>query len=364
MKPKSSTFTPLVRPRHATPLPVGNNNLYITMSSILHIEKDRFRTALSWLLVIVVYYIWFQAFYNIVRFRDAFPYEGVVDMLTGVAYNFPPIFLVFCANLFIVFRLVKVKNLKVKIGIDFVVSILLSNFINLLYLAVLGIFSGGQIDWGGTTLNDIIILIAVEGVYYFKQLLLSSKKIDEAQRKALQYQYDALKSQVNPHFLFNSLSLLYSLVTIDPPKAKLFIRELSHMYRYILAKDGCESVSVDDEMEFLASYISVLEMRFDNKFRVEITGTPPQHACIIPFTMQLLVENVTKHNTITALSPMTVKINITSQEITITNPIFPRKANSISNIGLRYITQLYAAHHKTFSVTNDGEHFTAHVPYL
>lgn len=334
------------------------------MSSNLCFNKHQFKTALSWFLVIVVYYIWFQTFYNIVRFREAFHYDDVADMLTGVAENFPPICLVFCANLFIVFRLVKVKNLKVKIGIDFLVSILMSNFINLLYMGVLSIFSNTIIDWGGATLNDIIIFTAVEGVYYFKQLLLSSKKIDDAQRKALQYQYDALKSQINPHFLFNSLSLLYSLVTIDPTKAKLFIRELSHMYRYILAKDSCECVSVTDEMEFLSSYISVLEMRFDNKLRVEITGTPPPHACIIPFTMQLLVENVTKHNTITTLSPMTVKIKISSQEITITNPIFPRKANSISNIGLRYITQLYAAHHKTFSVDNDGEHFTAHVPYL
>lgn len=334
------------------------------MSSYLHIEKKQLKTALTWLTVIVVYYIWFQTFYNIVRFRDAFPYDSLSDMLTGVAYNFPPIFLVFCSNLYIVFRLVRIKNLKAKICIDAVVSILTSNFINLLYLAVLGIFSGAKIDWGGTTLNDVLILMAVEGVYYFERLLLSRKKIDDAQRKALQYQYDALKSQVNPHFLFNSLSLLYSLVTIDQAKAKLFIRKLSQMYRYILAKDNCDCVSVTDEMQFLASYISVLEMRFDNKFKVEITGTPPPQACIIPFTLQLLVENVTKHNTITTLSPMTVKINITSQEITITNPIFPRKANSISNIGLRYITQLYAAHHKTFSVDNDGEHFTAHVPYL
>ena len=334
------------------------------MSLNSRIDKKQFKTALAWLLVIVVYYIWFQVFYNIVRFRDALPYKDMADLLAGVAYNFPPIFLIFCSNLFIVFRLVKVRNLKVKIGIDIVVSILISNFINLLYLGVLGIFSEGKIDWAGTTLNNVLILMAVEGVYYFKQLLLSSKKIDDAQRKALQYQYDALKSQVNPHFLFNSLSLLYTLVSIDQHKAKLFIRELSHMYRYILAKAGCECVSVVDEMEFLSSYISVLEMRFDNKFSVEITGTPPPHACIIPFTMQLLVENVTKHNTITALSPMTVKINITPQEITITNPIFPRKANSIGKIGLRYITQLYASHHKKFSIDNDGEHFTAHVPYL
>lgn len=334
------------------------------MSLNSRIDKKQFKTALAWLLVIVVYYIWFQVFYNIVRFRDALPYKDMADLLAGVAYNFPPIFLIFCSNLFIVFRLVKVRNLKVKIGIDIVVSILISNFINLLYLGVLGIFSEGKIDWAGTTLNNVLILMAVEGVYYFKQLLLSSKKIDDAQRKALQYQYDALKSQVNPHFLFNSLSLLYTLVSIDQHKAKLFIRELSHMYRYILAKDGCECVSVVDEMEFLSSYISVLEMRFDNKFSVEITGTPPPHACIIPFTMQLLVENVTKHNTITTLSPMTVKINITPHEITITNPIFPRKANSIGKIGLRYITQLYASHHKKFSIDNDGEHFTAHVPYL
>lgn len=310
------------------------------------------------------YYVWFQAFYNAMRFGKVFPYTGFVDMMTGVSYNFPSILIFFLVNILIVFRLVRIRDLKLKICADVALSIAAACLVNWLYLFILGAFRGAVVDWGGTILNDIIILLGVEMVYYFTRLSKARQETEEARMQAIQYKYDALKSQINPHFLFNSLNLLYSLVSIDTVRSKRFIRELSRMYRYIMAQQNRECVSVAEEFDFLASYVSVLEMRYNNKFRVSIHGEPDADRYLIPFTMQLLIENVTKHNAITAKSPMDVSIDISENEITISNPIYPRETESVSHIGLRYLTQLYASQGKVFHVEKRDRRFTAFVPYI
>ncbi len=327
-------------------------------------DRQRINSNIGWAAAIIGYYIWFQTFYNAMRYQSVFPYSDVYDMLTGVAYNLPPILLVFLSNLFIVFRLVRINDLKGKICIDLLLSLMASLLCNWLYIVVASTFKVAYIDWAGTILNDIIILMGVEMVYYFTRLSRSRQETEEARLKAVQYQYDALKAQINPHFLFNSLNLLYSLVSIDTVKSRLFIRELSRMYRYIMAQQNCSSVSVAEEFAFLSSYISVLEMRYNNKLSVNIQGEPSSEKRIIPFTMQLLIENVTKHNAITARSPMRVTIIISEEEIIVMNPLFPRETESVSHIGLRYLSQLYATQNRHFNTQKTDTSFTAHVPYL
>lgn len=114
----------------------------------------------------------------------------------------------------------------------------------------------------------------------------------------------------------------------------------------------------------MASYVCVLEIRYNNKFKVDIAGKPAEEKEIIPYTMQLLLENVTKHNIISSKSPMTVKVAVGDEEIRITNEIRHKPSETAGNIGLKYLTQLYAAQGKRFHVENDGRTFTAHVPYL
>lgn len=327
-------------------------------------DKKKLKSAVGWAVAIVGYYVWFQAFYNAVRFNEVLPYTDLFDMAAGVAHNFLSILAVFLLNLFIVFSLVRLKNLKGKVCADVLLSIFTACLVNWLYLWIIGAFRKTSVDWAGTILNDVIILMGVEMVYYFKRLSGARQEIEEARLNAIQYKYDALKSQINPHFLFNSLNLLYSLVSIDTIRAKQFIRELSRMYRYIMLKHSHDCVSVTEEFDYLSSYISVLEMRYNNKFSVIVNGRPDPDKYLIPFTMQLLIENVTKHNVITGKTPMSVTIDIADEEITISNPLRPKKSESVSHIGLRYLSQLYDARGRKFRVEKTDTSFTAHVPYL
>lgn len=233
---------------------------------------SRWKTCLWWGLAIVGYYCWFQTFYNVVRFYTPLPYNDLPGMLWGIAYNFPPILLIFVWNLVVVFRLVRMGNLKLKMLTDGLLSAVGLVAVNVGFLKITGM--DAHVDWAGAVLNDVIILMIAEVVYYFQNLSRSIKETEEARLVATQYRYDALKAQINPHFLFNSLNLLYSLVSVDAAKAKEFIGELSRMYRYIMAQHGQESVSVSEEFSFLASYAAVLNMRYGQKFSVNIVGTP------------------------------------------------------------------------------------------
>ncbi|WP_266365115.1 sensor histidine kinase [Tellurirhabdus rosea] len=124
-----------------------------------------------------------------------------------------------------------------------------------------------------------------------------------------QAQFAALKDQISPHFLFNSLSVLASLVRKDPDLSEQFIDHLARAYRYILEHKDDERVSLSDEMDFARSYAFLLEVRFRRKFRVTF---PPQEACrhftLLPFTLQLLIENAIRHNRMSATEPLLVEM--------------------------------------------------------
>ena len=299
-----------------------------------------------------------------------FPYDDFHDMLVGVIKNFIPILILFLTNLFIIFRESVRLGIRKKIIIDAIGSLSATIIIGAAYVGVkvmLGFsprFDFWIIDWPGTILNDIIILMGVELVYYFTMLLKSRDETEAAQRQALQYRYDALKAQINPHFLFKSLNLLYSLVSIDNEKSKVFIRELARMYRYVMAYQNKDLVELSEELGFLESYVSVLEIRYNNKFKVTINGEAPRNTYVVPFSMQLLIENVTKHNVISSRFPMNVTVKIDETGVTVSNPIQLRPADSAGNIGIRYLSKLYALHGKCFHVDNDNVTFTAYVPLI
>ncbi|MBD5356771.1 MAG: histidine kinase [Bacteroides sp.] len=330
----------------------------------------RKKSVLIWSLAIIGYYCWFQTFYNAVRFGTMFPYNDINDLLAGVIKNFIPNLVLSLSNLFIVFRFTISLSLHKKIIVDLLLSVVFTFGIGVVYLTVefyLGQISHiefSKMDWVGIFLNDITIFMCMELVYYFTKLLRSLKETEEARNLALQYQYDALKAQVNPHFLFNSLNLLCSIVSVDSGKAEYFIHELARMYRYIMAQQNREIVKLKKELEFLGSYVSVLKMRYNNKFQVIIEGTAEDDMYVVPFTMQLLIENVTKHNIISSALPMEVTIRISKTDIIVSNPIRQRFADSIGKVGLRYLTQLYAIKGNRFYIVNDGAVFSAHVPVI
>lgn len=326
-----------------------------------------------YLAAVLVYYLWFQAFYNMVAYGSAYPYESARQAITAFAFNFIPIMLLCLLNTLTVFRLTtSIKLPGLKILADICLSLLAVVLVNMVFLGVQLwlMHRQGYVDWAGTIFSDVLILLVNEVAFYLLRYRQSSLREEHHRHQATRLQYDVLKMQINPHFLFNSLNLLYSLTTIDIEKSRHFILSLSQLYRNILDRRDMRLITVADELQYLQPYIDILTMRFAGCFKVETVGSDRQEAMtryIIPCCLQLLLENITKHNTIRQEQLMTVILSIGTEGVTVSNPIRPKlnvSPEKSPGVGLRYIEEVYAYYDRQFMTrTTDGE-FVAFIPYL
>jgi two-component system, LytTR family, sensor kinase len=200
-------------------------------------------------------------------------------------------------------------------------------------------------------MNNGLTFLALLSAFYLTANRWSGQRIRQLQvqaermeKEAVRSQFDALKNQVNPHFLFNSLSILSSLVEVDARLAGQFIGRLSKAYRYILEQRDNERVSLRTELDFIAAYIFLLTIRFEDKLSVtiEVPEAARDRYAIAPLTLQLLVENAVKHNRLSEEDPLRVSIMLEGDWLRVANPIQPRPDREESTgIGLQNITNRY-----------------------
>lgn len=188
---------------------------------------------------------------------------------------------------------------------------------------------------------------------------------EQMKREQLAQQYETLKSQVNPHFLFNSLNAVTSLISTDPDKAILFVKKLSDVFRYVLEQKDNELITVEAELDFLDSYIFLQKIRFGENLEVNI-DVLDRKRYIIPLSLQMLVENAIKHNVISKEFPLT--INIVSKHgnyLVVSNNLKKKPAMGNSNIGLENISSRYGFF--SFSpvvVTETEDEFRVEIPLI
>lgn len=183
-------------------------------------------------------------------------------------------------------------------------------------------------------------------------------------KQNLQNELSALKNQINPHFLFNSLNSLNSLIR-DNKEATNFVNQLSFMYRYILQSGQRDLVSVKEELKFIESYIFLIKTRYRDKFSIEINVAPEYLSLQMPvLALQLLVENAVKHNEISNRNPLNVKIFTTNGNLVVENKIKPRSTfvdstgQGLANINKRY--QLLKE--KSIQISNENNIFRVKLP--
>ncbi|QJW90776.1 histidine kinase [Spirosoma taeanense] len=200
--------------------------------------------------------------------------------------------------------------------------------------------------------NNGLTVMAMLAAFYLAANRRANQRLEDVQVRAerlekenLQAQFAALKSQVNPHFLFNSLSILSSLVHADADLSERFIDQLSRAYRYILEQKDNERVLLRTELEFIQAYRFLLNIRFENKFDVVINvpEADQNRYSIAPLTLQLLVENAVKHNRMSAKEPLQVHIHLDGESLLVHNNFQPRPQSETSTgVGLQNIVNRYA----------------------
>jgi LytS/YehU family sensor histidine kinase len=159
------------------------------------------------------------------------------------------------------------------------------------------------------------------------------------------FEYEHLKTQVNPHFLFNSLNTLTGLIEQDPESAITYTEQLSDLYRNLLAYKGNDWVTLEEEWSFLANYLYIQESRFGSALQVvkNIPEALMKSKKIVPLSLQLLVENAIKHNVVSMASPLVVKFEIQEDVLVVSNTIQPKLSKEKeSGLGLANIQKRYA----------------------
>ncbi|GAB3956332.1 hypothetical protein GCM10028805_45850 [Spirosoma harenae] len=165
-------------------------------------------------------------------------------------------------------------------------------------------------------INTLIPLLFVvplatiyEARYLYRQWWTTYYEAEQLKKEALQSQLDSLKAQINPHFLFNSLSTLSSLVVENPKQAERFIEELASVYRYVLQTNEQLLTSLEAELQFIRAYFHLLQMRFGRSVELDIKVDERYLMFLIPpLTLQLLVENAVKHNAALPSKPLVIQI--------------------------------------------------------
>ncbi len=190
-----------------------------------------------------------------------------------------------------------------------------------------------------------LVLVTVQvSVHFFNRLKISLVEIEMHKKESLQAQLENLRNQINPHFLFNNLSVLSSLVYKDQDKAVDFIDQLSKVYRYVLENKEKELVDLRSELKFIDSYCFLLKIRFGENIRFDIkVSSSDSEKFIAPMALQLLIENAIKHNEISEECPLVVKIFVDGNFLVVSNPIQLRKGYvDSSKTGLRNIIARYS----------------------
>ncbi len=330
------------------------------------------RIAIGYALVVIFFCLWYNALYNLMAGGSIWPYESPRLFLRQFTLGSIPFILLFLLNTLLVFRINPFDKIPARLGFDILGSGVIVIAVNFAFYGI-SVMLGKQprIFWAASYVVDFLTLLLNEVFYFVLSYRLSQSRADKARRTAAELQYDVLKAQVNPHFLFNSLNLLYSLVDLDTEKSKEFILSLSKMYRYIMIQHERQRVRVAEELELVGFYTEVLKMRFLNQLEVEVTveedaGDDPLQREIIPFSLQMLLENATKHNVIRNGMPMKIDISVGKEGITVTNIIRKKQTLPPSGIGLSlgYLKKLYTYYDKEFLVEKTDEIFKVFVPYL
>lgn len=210
-----------------------------------------------------------------------------------------------------------------------------------------------------------IIVLQIEIFFYSLQRSEMEKQMAVIEKEKALYQFEVLKNQINPHFLFNSLNVLASLAYQDTEKTNRFAKKLSAVYRYLLTTHGRATVTVQEELSFVESYLYLEHIRFGDALHVEIEDDLRNHHClVIPASIQMLVENALKHNISTKKSPLIVHISIGNEGITVRNNLQLRNYVASNGAGLKNLQRQYALYGTLVEILKDEKEFVVKLPFV
>lgn len=215
---------------------------------------------------------------------------------------------------------------------------------------------------------NLIFATLYEAEYMFNKVKEARLESETISQLSVSQELDTLKNQINPHFLFNCFNTLSSLITIDRQRAEQFLNELSKVYRYLLRNNEEGLSTVENEIKFIHSYFQLLQTRYGNAVQMNIQIDKQYYQYLLPsLSLQLLVENAVKHNTLSVSKPLVIDILTTAgNKLVVSNNLQRRTTKVLSNkVGLENIsTKYHLLKQSGFQIIEDDYNFTVALPLI
>jgi sensor histidine kinase YesM len=300
------------------------------------------------------------------------PDFSINNLLMNVSFNFLTILLLYLLN----FKLLKIKLFQRKFKWLFIVlavilcTTIISYLCSLLQIQFKDFDHHSKQFIRGSMFRDyflaIVVTLSSQLIYLANKHHQTTLENERLQAEYMKTRFLALRNQIDPHFLFNSLNTLHSLIKTDAGKAQEYVLQLSYVFRYTLQNK--EIITLDEELKFTLAYCHLMQIRYgENLHFIQRIEEQYYRYSIVPLSLQTLVENAIKHNVASNRQPLTITL-FTSEKgtITVSNPVQPKKApESGENIGLSNLAERYRLlWNKEIIVRNTGGRFEVEIPLI
>ncbi len=214
-------------------------------------------------------------------------------------------------------------------------------------------------------LSNLMLMLLFSFSYIYTRATQTRLNLIWAEHEKTRFQFQVLKGQLNPHFLFNALNVAASLPYEDPERASQFIKQLGTVYRYMLQTGNKQVVTLRTELEFVRSYLYLQHVRFEDKLQVTIEADETlMERHVVPCGVQMLVENALKHNTCTTENPLRVSIVAEKEGVSVSNNIQLREPGERPGHGLENLRLQYAQLDQIIEVRKDKKQFVVRLPFV
>lgn len=256
--------------------------------------------------------------------------------------------------------------------------------VNILYAGVISLGALYAWSWFGhegnqiqtpillATLFTIVTVLFANNLFEIillrREMEFNRVRAEKMETAKVEAELEALKTQIDPHFIFNSLNTLSYLITREPQSARLYNDTLAKVYRYILGNKEKDLVLLKEELEFISNYFYLLKIRFADAVNmvIEINDVSAEDFLIPPISLQTLVENAIKHNEFNESHPLDIKVAVSQHYVVVRNPVKPKEQSAPSNkIGLSNLDNRYKLiTRKSIVIENNYTFFTVKLPIL
>ncbi len=260
------------------------------------------------------------------------------------------LFMIVCFAIAIVLVIVFIIVRSIVLGVD------AASEINIFFTTR---FSG----WVKQTTGGLLFGAAI---FIFVQWQDALKREQKLREENLIFQNETLKTQINPHFLFNNLNTISSLISTRPEDAEKFISKLSSIYRYIIENSNRDRVPLANELAFISDYFYLYSIRDGEKIVLDLKLANDSPGLILPVSLQVLVENAIKHNSATREKPLIISVFPEGENVVVSNNL-QRMASQIKStgIGLRNLAErVKLITGKTLEINDSGDRFTVKIPLI